>query len=176
MAHVSDTPASGNFAASSRTYTTVQGQAATFGTGVPTLALNASLVAGDTRRIGGIEDAAFSTIAAGRPGTFRTNFGLVETAGKGATVRVTLRYTYAASGTTVVSSTATATKDYQLAPYQFLLLTNIAKELIGPDRDTRFGDLRNMQADFAVTSGAGSVAVFTSSTDNGTGDTILRVD
>ncbi len=176
VGHVIVTPASGNFVVSSRTYTTVQGQAATFGTGVPTLALNASLVAGDTRRIGGIEDAAFSTIAAGRPGTFRTNFGLVETAGKGATVRVTLRYTYAASGTTVVSSTATATKDYQLAPYQFLLLTNIAKELIGPDRDTRFGDLRNMQADFAVTSGAGSVAVFTSSTDNGTGDTILRVD
>ncbi|MCM2314021.1 MAG: hypothetical protein NDJ92_02575 [Thermoanaerobaculia bacterium] len=176
VGHVIVTPTSGNFVVTSRTYTTVQGQAATLGTGVPTLALNASLKAGDTRRIGGIEDAAFPTIATARPGTFRTNFGLVETSGKSATVRVTLRYTYSASGATVVASTATATKDYQLTPNQFMLLTNIAKELIGPDRDTRFGDLRNMQADFAVTSGDGSVAVFISSTDNGTGDTILRVD
>jgi hypothetical protein len=170
------TPSSGNFAVSSRTYTSVQGQPATFGTGVPTLALSSALKAGDSRRIGGIDDAAFSTIAAARPGTFRTNFGLVETGGKSATVRVTLRYTSSSGSAALAASLATASKDYTLAPNQFLLLTNIAKELIGSDRDTRFGDLRNMQADFFVTSGDGSVVPFVSSTDNGTGDTILRVD
>ncbi|MBI2215413.1 MAG: hypothetical protein HYU52_17320 [Acidobacteria bacterium] len=169
------TPSSGNFVVSSRTYTTVQGQAATFGTGVPTLATSAALKPGDTRRIGGIDDAALSTISAARPGTFRTNFGLVEASGKSATVRVTLRYSYA-NGAALAATTATASKDYALAPNQFLLLTSIAKELIGSDRDTRFGDLRNMQVDFSVTAGDGSVIPFVSSTDNGTGDTILRVD
>lgn len=73
-------------------------------------------------------------------------------------------------------SAATASTDYALPPNQFLLLTSIAKELIGSDRDNRFGDPRNMQVDFSVTDGDGSVIPFVSSIDNGTGDTILRVD
>lgn len=51
-----------------------------------------------------------------------------------------------------------------------------AKELIESDRDVRFGDLRNMQADLSEIDDDGSVIPFISSTNIGTGDTILRVD
>jgi hypothetical protein len=62
-----------------------------------------------------------------------------------------------------------------LAPNQFLQLNGIATEILGAARDT-LGDLRGLEADFQVIGGNGAVAVFTSSIDNGTGDSILRTE
>lgn len=167
------TPTAGNMAVTSRTYTTVAGQAATFGTGVPAMPLSSSLGPGDARRIGGLEDASLPTIVAGRPGTFRTNVGIVETGGAQASVRVTARFTYSAGASTARIAEA---KTYELGPRQFLLINNITRDILGSSRDTTFGDIRNLALDFEVISQSGSVVVFTSATDNGTNDTVLRTE
>lgn len=167
------TPTTGNMAVTSRTYTTVAGQAATFGTGVPALPLSSSLNPGDVKRIGGLEDSSLSTIGAARPGTFRTNVGIVETGGSAASVKVTARFTYSAGATT---ARIAAPKTYELSPRQFLLINNITRDILGAGRETTFGDIRNMALDFEVTSSSGSVVVFTSATDNGTNDTVLRTE
>ena len=168
------TPASGSFAITSRTYTTVSGQNGTFGTGVPTVPANSGIRRdGNIKRMGGLEDAALSSITSATPGTFRTNLGLIETAGQTATVRATMRYSISRA---TVTAKAIGTKEWTLAPRQFLLLQNIGTEILGPSRNTNFGDLHNVQVDFEVVGGDGSVVVFTSSTDNGTNDTLLRTE
>ncbi|HEY8132704.1 MAG TPA: SCE4755 family polysaccharide monooxygenase-like protein [Thermoanaerobaculia bacterium] len=149
------TPITGTFAITSRTYTTAGGGAATFGTGVPTLAASGALKAGAMQSIGSLEDSA----------AFRTNFGLMEVSGSSVRVRVTLR----------VPAIGSASKDYTLNPNQFLLLNGIASEILGAARDT-LGDLRGLQADFQVLDGNGAVVLFTASVDNGTGDLILRTE
>ena len=149
------TPIAGTFAITSRTYTTVGGGAATFGTGVPALAASGALKAGAMQSIGSLEDSA----------TFRTNFGLMEVSGSSVRVRVTLR----------VPAIGSASRDYTLNPNQFLLLNGIASEILGAARDT-LGDLRGLQADFQVLDGNGAVVLFTASVDNGTGDVILRTE
>ncbi len=174
VGYVVYTPSAGGVVITSRTYTTVAGSSATFGSAVPTLPASVALKAGEARHIGSLDDAALSTILAQRPGSFRTNFGLVETSGNAATVRVTLRYSFATGG--LVEGRATASQDYALAPRQFLLVNNVARAILGNSRDTSLGDLRNIQVDFEVIAGSGEVMVFTSSIDNGTGDSILRTE
>jgi hypothetical protein len=166
------TPSTGSVAITSRTYTTVQGQAATFGTGVPTLPESLAISRGELRRFGGIEDSSLDSINGQRPGTFRTNIGLIETSGQAATVRLTLRFS---AGTQASAVQAVASRTFDLAPRQFLQVNGISRALLG-DRDAKYGDLRNMQLDVEVVSGGGSVMVYTSSTDNGTGDSILRTE
>jgi hypothetical protein len=166
------TPSTGSVAITSRTYTTVQGQAATFGTGVPTLPESLAISRGELRRFGGIEDSSLDSINRQRPGTFRTNIGLIETSGQAATVRLTLRFS---AGTQASAVQAVASRTFDLTPRQFLQVNGISRALLG-DRDAKYGDLRNMQLDVEVVSGGGSVMVYTSSTDNGTGDSILRTE
>ena len=173
VGYIAFTPVNGEFAVTSRTYTTVAGAAATFGTGVPTLASSSALTRGAVRSIASLDDTAVATVIAGRPATFRTNFGILETAGASAKVRVTLKYTFPAGPK--VSGVGTASKDYDLAPNQFILVNGIAADIIGATRNS-LGDLRNIEADFQVIDGDGAVMVFTSSVDNGTADTILRTD
>ena len=170
---LSFTPVTGSFAISSRTFTTTGGNAATFGTGVPAIAVTAGLKNGGSRAVAGLADAARTTVVAGRPGTFRTNFGLMETSGVPAVVRVTFRFTFVAGAK--AQGIGSASRDYSLNGNQFLLLNSIAAEILGVDR-FQFGDLTNAEADFQVIGGNGSVMVFTSSVDNATGDSILRTE
>lgn len=165
------TPATGTFAITSRTYTTVAGSVATFGTHVPTLPAAGSMTVGALRAIGSLQDSAVATVMAARPATFRTNFGLLETSGSSVTVRATLRFTYPAG--LKVQGVGTATKDYPLTANQFMQINGIAADILGSGREA-LGDLRDLEIDFQVVSGTGAVAVYTSSTDNGTGDVILR--
>lgn len=167
------TPQSGSFGVTSRTFSSEVGSVATFGTGVSTLPLISSLEVGDTRRIGGIEDASLETVNNQSPGTFRSNFALLETSGASVAVRATLHYTFAASN--LAAARGSASKDYVLGPNQFALLSNIAREILGPGRDS-YGDFSNLQVDFSVIGGDGAVSVFVSSVDNGTGDQILRTE
>jgi hypothetical protein len=167
------TPASGTFAITSRTYATVGSNPATYGTAVPAMAMSAALKLGSLRAIASLEDSSLATVVAARPATFRTNFGMVETSGKSATVRVTIRFTFPAGSK--VQGSATASKDYNLAPSQFIQINGLTADVLGTARST-FGDLRGVEADFQVITGDGAVTIFTSSTDNGTGDSILRTE
>ncbi|HVS32034.1 MAG TPA: hypothetical protein VMS98_11325 [Thermoanaerobaculia bacterium] len=173
VGYITVTPVSGEIAVTSRTYTTVAGQAATFGTGVPTVAGSQAMKRGAVRVIAGLNDAAVSTVLAQRPATFRTNFGMMETGGGSAKVRVTVRFTFPAGSK--VSGLGSASRDYDLGPNQFLLVNGLTTEVLGPSRSS-FGDLADVEASFQVIDGSGSVIVFTSTVDNGTGDSILRIE
>lgn len=168
------TPGAGNFVVTSRNYSTAAGSAGQVGTAVPVLdRSNGALAAGRSKRIGGISDAGSVTVAARHPATQRSNFALIETQGKPATVKVTLFYTFPA---TKVEFTDSATASYQLGPNQFLFFPRIARELIGAEKREGLGDLRNMLVEFSVVAGEGRVIPFVSSVDNGSGDSILRVE
>ena len=167
------TPVTGTFVITSRTYTTVAGQTATFGTGVPTLAASAALKAGSLRPIGPLDDSAVSTVGAATPATFRTNFGLLETTGNAVHVRATLRFNYPVGQK--LQASGSASKDYFLTPNQFIQLNGMAAEIIGAGRST-LGDLHALELDIQVIEGSGAIWLFTSSTDNGTGDSILRTE
>ncbi|MBI2214767.1 MAG: hypothetical protein HYU52_14065 [Acidobacteria bacterium] len=167
-------PSAGEVVMTSRNYTTKAGESATFGSAVPALAISQSLRIGDLRRMAGIEDAALDTIQKARPASFRTNFGLVETTGNAATVRVTLRYDFAAS--LLAQGRGSAFAEYALNPNQFLQVNNLARAILGASREDELGDLRNVEVDVEVVGGSGAVMVFVSSIDNGTGDSLLRTD
>lgn len=167
-------PTSGTVTLTSRTFTTVVGDVATFGSGTPTIAASEALTLGTTRRIGGVDDASGKSISDEVPATFRTNFGLVETAGAPVTVRVTLHFSYATGSAAAVRGSAT--RDYTLGPNGFFLINGIGTSILGDKRNEQFGDLSNLQVDFAVIGGDGEAMVFVSSVDNGTGDSILRTE
>ena len=142
----------------------------TFGTGVPSLPLSTALRLGQSRVIAGLEVASKRTIERKKPGTFRTNIGLVEVAGATARVRVTV--TYADVGS-VVSASRIGILEFALEPNAFLLISNLA-DLIG--QASASADLRNVQLKFQLISGEGAVIPFTSSVDNGTADQVFRVE
>ena len=74
-----------------------------------------------------------------------------------------------------VSATVVASRDFGVGPRQFQLFGNVTREVLGAAREL-YGDLRNLQIEFAHIGGNGTVEVFLAAVDNGTGDTILRVD
>jgi len=166
-------PQGGQFAISSRTYTSALGDPATFGTGVPTLPLSQSVRAGQSRQFGGVDDSTTSTVGAQRGATFRTNFALFETTGAPATVRVTV---LSADGIPITAGEATASKTFPLAPFQFVQYSGLLRTVLGDSRDTSLGDLHNLQVKFEVVDGSGAVTPFITATDNGTGDTVLRTE
>jgi len=67
-------------------------------------------------------------------------------------------------------------KEITLEPNQFLSESNLVQAVIGPDRQTKFRDLTGVQVQFDVIGSTGAVLVYTSSVDNGTGDSILRTE
>jgi len=166
-------PEAGSMAVTSRTYTTVSGGGATFGTGVPAMAVSSSLRSGSVKRIACLEDSSIATVVARRPATFRTNVGMIETSGTAAQVKVTARFSHPAGPTT---ARVEISKSYQLAGREFRLINNLARDIIGETRDQNYGDIRNLALDFEVTGTTGSVVFFTSATDNGTNDTVLRTE
>ncbi len=167
-------PENGEMTVTSRNFATVGSDPGSFGTGVPTVPLGRAMKLGEVRRIGGVKDSAVDAIAGRVPGTFRSNLGLMETSGEASvTVRVTLHFSFS-TGTTAVAR-GSASKDFTLQPNQFMQLGRISQQILGESRDN-YGDFSNLQADFAVTAGSGSVMVFVSSVENDTGDSDLRVE
>ena len=158
----------GSFSLSSRTFATVPTLPGTFGTGVPALPRSAALRLGQSKIIAGLDVASTQTIVGAKPGTFRTNVGLVEIAGQPATVQVTVVYNDIKQ---VVSGIRLTTITYELAPYQSII-DGIAGRIQASNPNV--SDLRSVQLKFQVTKGEGAVIAYTSSVDNGTADQVLR--
>jgi Leucine-rich repeat (LRR) protein len=161
------------FVATSRTYTTVAGSSATYGTAVPALSTSWALRQGQSRRIASLDDSTLATIQAKTPGTFRTNFGLVETAGQTVVVHVNAYY---AVSTGLAETTSVASGDYPVGPHGFVTVSNLLHALLGDARESNYGDLHNVDVEFSVTSGNGAVIPYVSTADNGTGDSVLRLE
>jgi hypothetical protein len=157
----------------SRTFATVGDSAATFGTAVPAVPA-AGMKLGDMERISGFDDADRETITARMPATFRTNFGLVETAGKSATVRLTLHFRHP-QGTrlTIVGS---ASKDIFINPNEFYFRQFIAQEILGDFRQSLQGNLKDLFLEVEVIGGEGRIIGFTSSVDNGSSDQLFKLE
>jgi hypothetical protein len=162
------------FAVSSRTYTTVVGSAQTFGTAVPSMPRSSAIKAGQTKVIGGLKDTTSATVSAATPGTFRTNLGVVETTGQSVTIRVSAFF---ADGRQLAAGSAKAVEEYVLGPNEFRQINGILAALLGSTtRESIYGNLDNVQIKVEVVSGNGAIVVYATLTDNGTGDTVLRVD
>ncbi len=161
------------FAVSSRTFATVGDDPGTYGTGVPVLSLDSAIRAGQQRKLGGLEDSRTSTVLARTPATFRTNFALIEASGEPITVRARVFFSDPRS---LAAGAALGTKEFELGPRQSLQVSGLVGSIVGVERDTKYGDLRNVQIEFQVVEGDGSLIVYTSSVDNGTGDSSLRVE
>ncbi|MGZ7041423.1 MAG: hypothetical protein ACXVH7_06505, partial [Thermoanaerobaculia bacterium] len=126
-----------------------------------------------THRFTGIDDAGATSVSAGTPGTYRASLMLMETAGQSAKVRVTLNFTL--PGGTRTTGTVTAQREFSVAASQHMLITDLAATVIGSQR-ANYGDLRNLQVDVDVIEGGGRVIPAAASTDNSTGDLMIRVD
>jgi hypothetical protein len=164
------TPDRGGFALSARLATS-GGSDGSVGTTVPVLARSAGLRLGQSQIFAGIEDARKVTIDARQGGTYRTQVGLVETTGEPVTVRATMLFY---DGTSLAATTRS--RDFDVGANEIRLIGNIARSIIGVDRESSLGDLHDLQLEFRVVSGSGAVTIFTETFDNGTGDWVLRTE
>jgi hypothetical protein len=164
---------SASILASSRTYTTDNAPAPkTFGTTVPAIARTAGIVRGQAKTIGGLRDTAAATVSARRPGSYRTNIGLVETSGKPATVRLSALFF---DGRSLAVGQFVAQREYPLAANEWRQVNLAVSDILGDGR-AAYGDLDNVQIKAEVTQGDGRVTIYATQTDNGTGDTVLRLE
>jgi hypothetical protein len=165
-------PLTGFAAVSARTITT-----SAFGaisTSLPVVGAASGLRLGDSKEFASVESASAAAVTAGRPGSFQSALGLVETGGRDAKVRATLRYTQAAPGS-LVQLRGVASRDYSLRAREFVRVSDLARDIIGAQRDT-YDDLRGMTLEITVVEGEGSVVPMIGATENGTGDLFVRMD
>ena len=76
----------------------------------------------------------------------------------------------------LVAGTAAGSTLCELAPNGFLSVSNLVEAIVGPGRETLYNDLEGVQVKFEIVSSTGSLMIYTSSVDNGTGDSILRTE
>jgi len=165
--------ASASILASSRTYTTDNAPAPkTLGTAVPAIARSGGIVRGQSKTLGGLRDTTAATVSERRPGSYRTNIGILETSGKPATVRLSVLFF---DGRGLAAGQVAAQKEYQLAANEWRQISLAVSDILGDGRAI-YGDLDNVQIKAEVTQGDGRVTFYATQTDNGTGDTVLRLD
>jgi len=160
------------FVLTARAMTAAPDRDGVFGSALPVFLTSAALTAGQSRRFGGVDDAGRATIAASTPVTYRSNLGLIESSGQPVVVRLTLRYTFGTG--TRTSAQALSTVSVSVPANRLVMLNEIGRAVIGNSRDG-YGDLRNMQLDVEVVSGAGRVSPFMQTIDNGSGDSAIRI-
>ena len=166
LGHIVITPRDSSLAITSRTYLTAA--SGTFAAGVPSIPLDAALRLGQSSVVGGVEIASRNTILAKKGGTYRTNVGLVETAGFPLTVRMTVFYADARAKSLGPLTTLT----FDLNAHESRLVSNLSTLLYAFSRGA---DMRNVQLQFDVISGNGAVIIYTSSVENATGDAVIRM-
>jgi hypothetical protein len=132
-----------------------------------------ALRVGQSRTFGGLEDSTTATVVSKQGATFRTNVGLIEVSGQPATARVSV---YFASGTQLAAGGANAAKEFAVAANGYLALNGIVKQIVGDSRDTEFPDLRGVSVKVEIVAGSGTVIPYVTATDNGTNDTVLRME
>jgi hypothetical protein len=153
----------GTVSTSARITTTNPGRVGSFGTSLPIVTVNTALSASQGTRFTGVDDWLAT----------RSSLILAEIGGLAATVRVTLRYSFVAG--VAVSAQGLSSKDFSVSAGQMLTINDLARSVIGSQRDT-FGNLRNMQVDVEVIDGGGRIIPFIQSIDNSSGDITVRAE
>lgn len=144
--------------------------ARTTGAGVPVLPAGSGLRLGRSQIFSSLADSTSSTVAAAVPGTFRTTLGLVETGGGSAVVRARI---FLDEGRSLASSVIY--RDFNLGPHQQIIAEDLVRSIVGGSRDS-LGELHNLQLRVEVISGSGAVVPFVITSDNATGDALLRLE
>jgi hypothetical protein len=163
------TPVRGRVAVSAR-IERAAAEAGTLGAGVPALPATSGLRLGQSRGFAGLQDSTQATIVAGLGGTMRTTIGFAELAGASVTVRASLR----GFGGGLVAGTVA--RDFDVGARSVVLIEDMARAILGSQRDTVLGDLRNLQLELRVVGGTGAATVFVMATDNASADPILRLE
>jgi len=88
-------------------------------------------------------------------------------------VRVSVYYNDPKS---LASGKPIGSRTYELAAHQLVTQSGLVEAIIGASRQSLYGDLSGVQVQFDVISTTGAIVVYTSSIDNGTGDSILRTE
>jgi hypothetical protein len=102
---------------------------------------------------------------------YRSSFGIVETAGKAATVHVTL---YAYASTTNTASVPIGERSYSIAAHEHRFFSDLTREMLGPHRDDYYDDLHDVHIAFQVIDGDGAVIPYVVTTESATGDRLVR--
>jgi Leucine-rich repeat (LRR) protein len=163
-------PTRGSVVVTARSYRLGKG---TYGSAIPVVASGSGLRVGQIQTFADLHDSTAATVAAATPATFRTGYGFVETAGQAATIRARVVIVESRS---LVAAKATITRDFQLAPHQQIVLDDLVRSIAGASRETEFGDLHGLQLQIEVTGGGGAVVPFVIVIDNGSGDSLVRLE
>ncbi|HVR38389.1 MAG TPA: hypothetical protein VMU84_04785 [Thermoanaerobaculia bacterium] len=142
-----------------------------FGAAIPIVTATAGLRVGQSQVFTGLDDSTSSTVTAATPSTFRTSYGFVETSGESVTVRAHLIISEERS-----IAVANIERDFDLGPRQQLVLSELVRSFAGDARDTAFSDLHGLRLQIEVLAGKGSIVPFVIVTDNGSGDSVLRLE
>ncbi len=166
--HIVVAPVRGQLVVSARDYRTAAG---TFGSAIPVISAGTGLRVGQSQIFADLEDSTAATVASAKPSTFRTSYGFTETSGESVTVRASVTVTQAKSVTSAVLS-----RTFTLSPRQQILEAELLRSMAGDARDTNFSDLHGLALQIEVTGGKGSIVPFVIITDNGSSDTIVRLE
>jgi Leucine-rich repeat (LRR) protein len=161
------TPGRGQVVVTARTF---RPAASSLGSNVPVVDAKSGLRIGQSQRFSNLDDSTAATVAAAKPGTYRTAFGFVESSGLAVTVRARIVLDQGRLASAVLA------RDFALAPNEQLLFDNMVRAIIGDSRETSLGELHNLQLSVEVIEGRGSVVPFVIVTDNGSLDTLLRLE
>lgn len=129
------------------------------GTAIPVLAASSGLRLGQRQTFTALDDSSAQ----------RTAVGFAETSGASVTIRARI---FIEGGNALV--TTVTERDYDLAPNAQLVLPELVRAFAGEARDS-LGDLHNLVLELEVVAGSGSAVPFILATDEGTGDTSLRL-
>lgn len=149
--------------ATGRVTSTVTGRTGSFGTGVPALPLASASGTGTLKRFSRADEL---------PNVSPATLLLLETSGRPATVRVTLRFNFPAGST--ISGQLTASKNYDVAGGELFKIPTVTRTILGPQRDT-LGRIFNVVIDAEVVGGDGKILPFLQTTDP-SGDITIGVD
>jgi hypothetical protein len=154
-----------------RNTTASDGDGGMIGATVPVVSDSSGMRLGQFLVVPFIEDATRAHSEERLAGTRRTDVGLMESEGKPATVRISMRVH---DGSRLAS--ANVQRDFSIGPRETLYIRSISSAVIGPDRDSLFGDLKDLQLEFQVVGGEGAVTPFIVIFENGNGDARFRLE
>jgi Leucine-rich repeat (LRR) protein len=160
----------GNVALTARLSESTSG-GSSVGTGIPVVPATAGLRLGQARVFAGLSDSTRDAVDAALPGSTRTSVGIAEVTGSEVTVRARL---LAFDGKSLAGTSVA--RDFKVGARQLVLLDDMARAILGSERETRFGEMRNLQLELRVVAGDGAASVFVISTDAGSGDPVLRME
>jgi Leucine-rich repeat (LRR) protein len=138
---------------------TARSRGTTGGTAIPVLAASSGLRLGQRQTFTALDDSSSQ----------RTSFGFAETSGGSVTLRARI---FIEGGNALV--TTVTERDYVVAGNAQLFVPELVRAFAGEARDS-LGDLHNLVLELEVIAGSGSVVPFVIATDEGTGDTSLRL-